>query len=313
MSGWIKVSRSIRNSHWWTAKPFGKGQALIDLMLRASYTDVKFSHGNQLIDCPKGSFVTSMVKLAEDWGWNRKTVITFLEHLKADNTIDYKTDNKKTHIFIMRYDSCPTNYLDQGTAEWTADGAAEGQQSGQQKDTIKKVKNSKKGRINTPLPPAGESAPSPSELPAKPKQKPPEPDVFEEFRHLEEARGHWQRWLDHRRQLKKPLTIQSQKAQLMKWVDPKRLMACIDLSIERNWLGLKLEWLENEEAKLRNGNLPTHTRPPRLSQNVVNQQRSIDAVKRILEEDDDGPEGNGEVFVDGVSVLPATHANRGSD
>lgn len=101
--GFIKVYRDIRE-HWlWESKPFSKGQAFIDLLLRAGYKENKFMYNSQLCKAEKGEFTTSILKLAENWGWSRWKVKEFLMLLQFEKMILIKTDNKKTTVKVLNY------------------------------------------------------------------------------------------------------------------------------------------------------------------------------------------------------------------
>ena len=76
--GWISVHRQIWNSWVWDDKPFSKGQAWIDLLLMANHEDRKVLIGNQLIIVKRGSFITSIRKLCDRWGWSNTKVRSFL-------------------------------------------------------------------------------------------------------------------------------------------------------------------------------------------------------------------------------------------
>ncbi|KKC30917.1 hypothetical protein [Caldanaerobacter subterraneus] len=101
--GWIKLYRSV-TEHWlWKDKPFSKGQAWVDMLLMANHSNNKFVLGNELIELEKGSFITSIRKLSERWGWSRTKVIKFLDLLKKDHMISYFSDTKKTVVSIENY------------------------------------------------------------------------------------------------------------------------------------------------------------------------------------------------------------------
>ena len=102
--GWISVYRKIKE-HWlWKEKPFDKRSAWLDLILMANHKDNKFLLGNELVEVKRGSFITSEVKLAAQWGWSRTKVRGFLKLLEADNMLIKISDNKKTCLTIVNYD-----------------------------------------------------------------------------------------------------------------------------------------------------------------------------------------------------------------
>lgn len=111
--GWISLQRKIQE-HWiWTDKPFSKGQAFIDLLLKANFEDNKFLFNNALIEVKRGSFITSELKLMESWGWSKSKVRAFLTLLENESMIIKSSDNKKTTLTILNYDT----YQDMQTAK----------------------------------------------------------------------------------------------------------------------------------------------------------------------------------------------------
>lgn len=113
--GWGKIYRSIQK-HWiWTDKPFSRGQAWIDLILSVNHSDKKILLNGELIEVKRGSKITSLRKLGEDWGWSKVKVKKFLEQLQKDNMINFKSDNKKTLVTIENY----SVYQDTQNAEMT--------------------------------------------------------------------------------------------------------------------------------------------------------------------------------------------------
>ena len=101
--GWISVHRQIQ-CHWlWDDKPFSKGQAWIDLLMLANHEDKKFLFGGELIEVKSGSFITSIAKLTQRWGWSNTKVVKFLELLEKEEMIVKKSDAKKTAITIEKY------------------------------------------------------------------------------------------------------------------------------------------------------------------------------------------------------------------
>lgn len=103
--GWISLHRKIRE-HWiWQEKPFDKRSAWIDLLMEVNHKDNKFLLGNELVEVPRGSTITSIRQLCDRWKWSNTKVTTFLKLLKEDGMIDFKSDKKKTVITIVNYES----------------------------------------------------------------------------------------------------------------------------------------------------------------------------------------------------------------
>lgn len=103
MEGWISIHRKIKENWVWEDKPFSKGQAWIDLLLSANHREGKVLFGNQIIEVPAGSFITSEVKLSKQWGWGRKKVRQFLEMLEDEKMLVKNSTTKYTTVTIVNY------------------------------------------------------------------------------------------------------------------------------------------------------------------------------------------------------------------
>ena len=101
--GWIKLYRSIQDNPFWKEKPFDKARAWIDLLLMANREDRNVIIGNQVINVKSGSFITSIVKLADRWGWDRMKTTRFLKCLESDTKIVLQTCNKCSTITIVNW------------------------------------------------------------------------------------------------------------------------------------------------------------------------------------------------------------------
>lgn len=84
-NGFIKLNRGIR-SHWIWENPKYL-QWWIDIIMEANWTEGKTVINGQLITVPRGSFITSISKLAKRWGCARMTVKHFLELLESDGMV----------------------------------------------------------------------------------------------------------------------------------------------------------------------------------------------------------------------------------
>jgi hypothetical protein len=106
--GWVAIHRQLVEHPLWTRERFTRGQAWVDLILLASYTDHLVIQGNRPVSVKRGQILTSQVKLAARWSWNRKTVIGFLRSLKAASMADIETskdtDTGYTLVTLLNYD-----------------------------------------------------------------------------------------------------------------------------------------------------------------------------------------------------------------
>jgi hypothetical protein len=103
----------------------------------------------------RGEFITSQLKLAEAWGWNRETVKSFLGLLQSSNQIGYKSSNKDTIIFLRRWDE----YQGSNPATNPAPKRHQFRQQGDNKTSTinndkndNNEKNDKRGTIHAALP-----------------------------------------------------------------------------------------------------------------------------------------------------------------
>jgi DNA replication protein DnaD len=102
--GFIALYRSIQD-HWiWQDDVFSRGQAWIDLLLLANYSENKALMDGQLVKVERGEHITSIRKLSERWRWSRTKTKAFLDLLQEDQMIKYKSDTKKTVVKVLNYD-----------------------------------------------------------------------------------------------------------------------------------------------------------------------------------------------------------------
>lgn len=134
MNDFLPLNRQI-TKHWlWKEKPYSKGQAWVDLLLKANYKDINTVYKGQLITCKRGDVNTSILSLASDWGWDRKKVRNFLSALEQDGMVATNATTHRTTITIVNYE----NFNDYGTTNGTTDRTTKGQQDTQPLPTSNK-------------------------------------------------------------------------------------------------------------------------------------------------------------------------------
>lgn len=101
--GYIKLYRSIRDNWIWDAEPYDRAHAWIDILLSASHYDMKMMFDGNLITVERGSFITSIRKLATRWGWSLEKTMKFLNELKKDGMIDKDSNRFRTLITVEKY------------------------------------------------------------------------------------------------------------------------------------------------------------------------------------------------------------------
>ena len=104
MEGWIKLHRKIQDNWLWKEKrKFSKFEAWISLLLKANHKENKILFGNSVINIEAGSFITSEVKLSDEWNWSRMTVRNFLNLLENEKMIVKICTTKYTSITIENW------------------------------------------------------------------------------------------------------------------------------------------------------------------------------------------------------------------
>lgn len=102
--GWICLGRQIMDSWLWEDKPFAYGQAWTDMLLRANHADNDILIEGKIRTIPRGSFHTSILKLTDRYGWNRKKTTKFLDLLEKQKMVTTERTTHGTTITIVNYD-----------------------------------------------------------------------------------------------------------------------------------------------------------------------------------------------------------------
>ena len=80
-SGYIILNRATRDDLLWTDKPFSRGQAWIDMLMMANHKDNTVIINGIELKLKAGEFITSQLRLFENWGWSRHKVADFIAFL----------------------------------------------------------------------------------------------------------------------------------------------------------------------------------------------------------------------------------------
>lgn len=95
---WIKLHSKFLNWEWYHDK--NTKILFIHCLLKANWKDGKFEG----IEIPRGSFVTSRKKLAEELEISEQSVRTSIDKLKSTNEITTKATNKFTIVTVVNYE-----------------------------------------------------------------------------------------------------------------------------------------------------------------------------------------------------------------
>lgn len=141
-NGFVLLDRQIRD-HWtWTDKPFGRGQAWIDLIMSAGYEAKTIMFDGKPLKLRRGEFVTSIRKLATSWGWSQGKVSRFLNALESEDMITQKRSTKRIIVFIVNYGI----YQGSRSSKRSTDGALTEHRRSTDGDNETNTKNINKGK-----------------------------------------------------------------------------------------------------------------------------------------------------------------------
>ncbi len=103
-NGWVKIYRDVSEDEIWLKKPYSWGQAWVDLIMTAKFRDEYETSRNRTFIVKRGQLLTSISRLAERWGWGKKSVINYLGELRQSKKIRIKQDDFGSLITIRNYD-----------------------------------------------------------------------------------------------------------------------------------------------------------------------------------------------------------------
>jgi DNA-binding transcriptional regulator YhcF (GntR family) len=116
--GSIELYRKIQDNPFWRKKPFSPGQAMVDLLLRATRKPYDKLVGLKIIHLEPGQLFTSYRNLAKDWGWTMKKVRRFLDSLEKENFLERTGTEMGTRFTIVNWHT----YQNLGHTEGTQKG-----------------------------------------------------------------------------------------------------------------------------------------------------------------------------------------------
>lgn len=141
-AGWIKLHRKIQDCFLWSDKPYDKARAWIDLLLYAMHSDRKMLIDGKVVVVKQGSFMTSILRLSDRWGWSRKKTTAFIKMLENEKMVTTEITPKGTTITIVNYEKYQVEWTSEETTEDTTQVTTEETQK-------KNIKNDKNINKNT--------------------------------------------------------------------------------------------------------------------------------------------------------------------
>lgn len=141
-AGWIKLNRQLLDNPLWSAEPFSKGQAWVDLLMLANHKPGKFMKKGQVVEVGRGQLALSVTSLVERWGWSKNKVLRFLNVLESESMVKRHANHLTTIITICNYSSFQDGETPDETPNGTPDETPSGT-SGETQTRSKEVKNAK--------------------------------------------------------------------------------------------------------------------------------------------------------------------------
>lgn len=131
---WIKLYRQIMDNPFWKDKPFSKGQAWVDLLLKANYSDSVATINGEQVSVKRGQVFRSVKSLANEWGWSQNKVRRFLGELTAEHMAEVYGRTNGTLITIENYETFQNDRRTNGRTNRRTDGRTDGRHNKNNKE-----------------------------------------------------------------------------------------------------------------------------------------------------------------------------------
>lgn len=132
--GFVLLHRQIIDNELWDDKPYAKGQAWVDLIMKANFKEVrKTIKGNKVV-IKRGQLLRSVENLADDWGWSPNKVRRFLGYLVKEQMAQVDGRPYGTLITIENYECFQDVRRANGRTNERADGRADGRGEKERKE-----------------------------------------------------------------------------------------------------------------------------------------------------------------------------------
>ena len=136
--GWIKIDRALLDH--WVFQNADYLKAWIAILLLANHEDRTILVDRNPVLIRRGSFFTSISKLSERLGFDRRKTVRLIEALKKDGMLSTDGTTHGTTLTIVNYDKYQGRGATDGTTDGTANGTTDGTTDGTQ---TRKKKNEK--------------------------------------------------------------------------------------------------------------------------------------------------------------------------
>ena len=158
--GWIKVWRKLQDNEIWGGEVFSRGQAWIDILLRANFqaSEILDHRRTKVTAVQPGEAIVSVRHLARDWRWSKGRVRRFLDTLTDKHMIEHAGGHSFTRIKVLNWKKLQGNDLedehddghedghDNEDVGGHASGHASGHARGTPAEPIRRSKEGKEGK-----------------------------------------------------------------------------------------------------------------------------------------------------------------------
>ena len=117
LDGWVRLHRVLTSDPIWTAEPFTRGQAWVDLIMLANHLEGYIRVRGVKVEIKRGQVGYSEVALAQRWRWSRDKVRRWLKELEGkEEKIIQQKNNISSVITLINYGKYQTNDTANDTA-----------------------------------------------------------------------------------------------------------------------------------------------------------------------------------------------------
>ena len=227
MSGFITIERKLWDHPLFKPSEMTEREAWVWMIVQAAWADTRHRVGNELVDVPRGSFMATLREMQSAFMWRTdKRVRTFLKTLEKEGmigrTVRGAKNAPKTHVTICNYDE----YQSGGRTK-DAPKTHERTHHGRTTDAVKKQVNkiTKEERTSDDV-----LVTALAEIVG--------PDISKAF-------------VAHRKELKKPLTVNAINAMAKKLEGHHDPGAVLTDSIANGWQGIFPDKVRNTTNQLK--------------------------------------------------------------
>ena len=234
MSRWIRIQVGIFDHEIFEGQPFSERDAWIWIISKAAWKDTTHRVGFSVHDVKRGSFFTTVRQLQNEWKWkSTRKVHVFLKMLESETMIETTSETGKTLISVCNYSKYhPEGNEDETEFETSFETILK--QERNTKDTIIPLSSNLLRSLD-------------DNKPEKKSSKTKEGlEAFRAILSQHMSEGLLNDFITHRRS-KKASNTETSANMFLKAANDAGLTPtqAAEIAIERNWITVKREWLNN--------------------------------------------------------------------